>query len=100
MELVGAVISGILPPIVVGGQGVLAESHPCPHRVGVTRKEGTMKNWIMNFIADERGAETTELSVTGVVVAGGAVSGFLSLKEAIKTKQDEVIGKLDDAAAT
>jgi Flp pilus assembly pilin Flp len=59
-----------------------------------------MKNWIMNFIADERGAETTELSVTGVVVAGGAVSGFLSLKEAIKTKQDEVIAKLDDAAAT
>jgi Flp pilus assembly pilin Flp len=54
----------------------------------------------MNFIADERGAETTELSVTGVVVAGGAVSGFLSLKEAIKTKQDEVIAKLDDAAAT
>lgn len=56
-----------------------------------------MKNWIMNFIADERGAETTELSVTGVVVAGGAVTGFISLKEAIKQKQDAVIDKLGDA---
>ena len=56
-----------------------------------------MKNWIMNFIADERGAETTELSVTGVVVAGGAVTGFISLKDAIKSKQDAVIDKLDDA---
>jgi len=56
-----------------------------------------MKNWIMNFIADERGAETTELSVTGVVVAGGAVTGFVLLKDAIKQKQDAVIEKLDDA---
>jgi Flp pilus assembly pilin Flp len=56
-----------------------------------------MKNWIMNFIADERGAETTELSVTGVVVAGGAVTGFISLKEAIKEKQDAVIEKLGAA---
>lgn len=56
-----------------------------------------MKNWIMNFVADERGAETTELSVTGVVVAGGAVTGFIQLKNAIKQKQDAVIDKLGDA---
>ena len=56
-----------------------------------------MKNWIMNFIADERGAETTELSVTGVVVAGGAVVGFVELKDAVKAKQDAVVDKLDAA---
>jgi hypothetical protein len=32
-----------------------------------------MKNWIMNFIADERGAESTELGVSALVVGGGAI---------------------------
>ncbi len=58
-----------------------------------------MKHWIMNFIADERGAESTELGITGVVVAGGAVSGFNSLKQAVKGKQDDLINTLDDANA-
>jgi Flp pilus assembly pilin Flp len=58
-----------------------------------------MKNWIMNFIADERGAETTELAITGVVVAGGAVTGFTQLKTKIGEKQDEVLAKLDDSTA-
>lgn len=58
-----------------------------------------MKNWIMNFIADERGAETTELAITGVVVAGGAVTGFTQLKTKIGEKQDEVLEKLDDSTA-
>jgi len=58
-----------------------------------------MKNWIMNFIADERGAETTELAITGVVVAGGAVTGFTSLKTKIGEKQTEVLEKLDDSTA-
>ena len=56
-ELVSGVISGTFRARVVGGQGVLAESHPLPSIVWAsTREEGTMKNWIMNFIADERGA--------------------------------------------
>ncbi len=58
-----------------------------------------MKNWIMNFIADERGAESTELGITGVVVAGGAVSGFNQLKTAVKGKQSDLIDSLDDAVA-
>jgi Flp pilus assembly pilin Flp len=59
-----------------------------------------MKNWIMNFIADERGAETTELAITGVVVAGGAVTGFTQLKTKIGEKQTEVLDKLDDSTAS
>lgn len=58
-----------------------------------------MKNWIMNFIADERGAESTELAITGVVVAGGAVAGFSDLKTKLGTKQDELLTKLDDSTA-
>jgi len=58
-----------------------------------------MKNWIMNFINDERGAESTELAVTTVVVAGGAVSGYTSLKTKLGEKNDELLGKLDDSTA-
>ena len=58
-----------------------------------------MKNWIMNFIADERGAESTELAITGVVVAGGAVTGFTSLKTKLGEKQTELLDKLDDSVA-
>jgi len=58
-----------------------------------------MKNWIMNFIADERGAESTELAVTTLVVAGGAVSGYTSLKTKIGDKTDDLLGKLDDSTA-
>ena len=58
-----------------------------------------MKNWIMNFINDERGAESTELAVTTVVVAGGAVSGYTSLKTKIGDKTDDLLGKLDDSTA-
>ena len=58
-----------------------------------------MKNWIMNFIADERGAESTELAITTLVVAGGAVSGYTSLKTKIGDKTDDLLGKLDDSTA-
>lgn len=54
-----------------------------------------MKNWIMNFIADERGAETTEVAITGVVVAGGAITGFNNLKTKIGDKQTEIVNALD-----
>jgi Flp pilus assembly pilin Flp len=58
-----------------------------------------MKNWIMNFIADERGAESTELAVTTLVVAGGAVTGYTSLKTKIGDKTDDLLGKLDESTA-
>ena len=58
-----------------------------------------MKNWVMNFITDERGAESTELAITTLVVAGGAVSGYTSLKTKIGDKTDDLLGKLDDSTA-
>ena len=54
-----------------------------------------MKNWIINFIADERGAESTEVAVTGVVIVSGAVAGFTTLKDTLQDKQTEFINKLD-----
>jgi len=56
-----------------------------------------MKHWIKLFLNDERGAESTELAITGVVVAGGSVAGFTELKDKIEAKGDELIGKLDAA---
>lgn len=58
-----------------------------------------MKNWITNFIADERGAESTELAITTLVVAGGAVAGYTSVKNKIGDKTDDLLGKLDESTA-
>ena len=54
-----------------------------------------MLNFIKNFISDERGAESTELAVTTLVVAGGAVSGYTSVKNKIGDKTDDLLGKLE-----
>ena len=59
-----------------------------------------MKNWIKNFLNDERGAESTELAITAIVVAGGAVSKFDSIKNKVGEKVDDVLDKLDDATGT
>lgn len=56
-----------------------------------------MKNWFQMFLKDERGAESTELAITGVVVAGGSVAGFTQLKGRVAAKGDELIAKLDAA---
>ncbi|MGA1267143.1 MAG: Flp family type IVb pilin [Phycisphaerales bacterium] len=53
-----------------------------------------MKNWIMNFIADERGAESTELGVSALVVGGGAIAGFEQLRNGIRSKNTELIDRL------
>ena len=58
-----------------------------------------MKNWIMNFIADERGAESVEYGSTTVVAAGGAITGLVTLKNKVQTKQDEMALQLDNADA-
>ncbi len=58
-----------------------------------------MKNWIMNFIADERGAETTEFGVVTTVAAAGSVAGLKGVRSAIQTKNDELeaaIGASDE----
>ena len=58
-----------------------------------------MKNWVMNFITDERGAESTELAITTLVVAGGAVAGYTSVKTKIGDKIDDLFGKFDESTA-
>ena len=58
-----------------------------------------MLNFIKNFIADERGSESTELAITTLVVAGGAVSGYTSVKTKISDKTDDLLGKLDESTA-
>jgi len=58
-----------------------------------------MLDFIKNFISDERGAETTELAITSLVVGGGAVTGYTSLKSKIGDKQDDLLGKLDESTA-
>ena len=52
---------------------------------------------IMNFISDERGAESVEFGVTSVVVAAGSVSGLTNIKQAVQSKQDDMVTKLDEA---
>jgi Flp pilus assembly pilin Flp len=56
-----------------------------------------MSNWIMNFIRDERGAESVEFGVTAVVIAGGAVAGTDDLQDAVKQKTADTVTKLGEA---
>jgi Flp pilus assembly pilin Flp len=56
-----------------------------------------MINAIVKFVMDERGAEVIEFGVTSVVVAAGAVSGLSSVKNAVKSKQDDMVAKLTEA---
>ena len=58
-----------------------------------------MKNWILNFIADERGTAATEYGITAVVMAGGAASGLSLLRDSLQAKQSSMIGILDDSGA-
>jgi len=55
------------------------------------QKDTHMKNWIKNFINDERGAESTELAVSVLVVAGGAIASAKSLRNKIQEKNSEMI---------
>ncbi len=58
-----------------------------------------MKNWILNFIADERGTAATEYGITAVVMAGGAASGLSLLRDTLQAKQTNMISILDDTGA-
>ena len=59
-------------------------------------KDIKMKNWILNFIADERGTAAVEYGITAVVMAGGAATGLSSLKDELQGKQDDMIQILGD----
>jgi Flp pilus assembly pilin Flp len=58
-----------------------------------------MKNWVLNFLNDERGAESVELGITGAIVAGGAVAGFNLVKGKVSEKQEQLVDKLDESTA-
>ena len=57
-----------------------------------------IKNIIANFIADERGQESVEFGIAGIVVAGGAVKGLNDTKNAIKDKNLDMLDELNDAS--
>lgn len=59
-----------------------------------------MKNWMLNFLQDERGAESIELGVAGAIVAGGAVAGLSRVKDKVQEKQDDLVDKLDESTAS
>ena len=54
-----------------------------------------MTNWIKNFINDERGAESTELAVSVLVVAGGAIASAKTLRNKIQEKNATMITEFD-----
>jgi len=56
-----------------------------------------MTRWILSFLRDERGAETTELAITGLVVAGGVVGGLTELNDKISEKVKFTVRKLNIA---
>ena len=53
-----------------------------------------MKNWILNFIKDERGAETVEFSLSALTIGGGAAAGYTSLKDNLQDKTADLIDKI------
>lgn len=56
-----------------------------------------MTRWILNFLRDERGAETIELAITGLVVAGGMVAALGELSDKLNDKVKFTVRKLNSA---
>ena len=42
--------------------------------------------WIVKFLQDERGTESVEFGIVGVVVSCGSVRGMLAVQAAVDTK--------------
>jgi hypothetical protein len=57
-----------------------------------------IKNIIANFISDERGVESMEFGVGGIIVAGGAVKGLTDTKEVIQGKNEDMLEKLNTSS--
>ena len=62
-------------------------------------KDINMKNWILNFIADERGTAAMEYGMAAVIMGGGAASGLSLLKDALQSKQTNMISILGEQDA-
>jgi len=56
-----------------------------------------IKKIVANFISDERGVESIEFGVGGIIVAGGAVKGLSDTKEIIKDKNQAMLDKLGES---
>ena len=50
-----------------------------------------MKNWIMNFVKDERGVESAEFAVGAVTIAGGTAATYTTIKNDLKSKGDALV---------
>jgi Flp pilus assembly pilin Flp len=57
-----------------------------------------IKKIVANFISDERGVESMEFGVGGIIVAGGAVKGLTDTKEIIKDKNEDMLAKLGESS--
>jgi Flp pilus assembly pilin Flp len=57
-----------------------------------------IKNIIANFISDERGVESMEFGVGGIIVAGGAVKGLSDTKDVIQGKNEDMLAKLGESS--
>ena len=81
----------------VGGK---FEVRPATQRAGHRLKVTTqmIKNIIANFISDERGVESMEFGVGGIIVAGGAVKGLTDTKEIIQDKNQAMLDKLGESS--
>jgi Flp pilus assembly pilin Flp len=54
-----------------------------------------IKHIVASFISDERGVESMEFGVGGIIVAGGAVKGLSDTKEVIQGKNEDMLEKLN-----
>ena len=57
-----------------------------------------LKNLVMNFVRDERGAESSEIGVSTVLYAGGSVAAGTALKDVIQTKQTQIKEALENTS--
>lgn len=57
-----------------------------------------IKKIVANFISDERGVESMEFGVGGIIVAGGAVKGLTDTKEIIQGKNEDMLDKLAESS--
>jgi Flp pilus assembly pilin Flp len=57
-----------------------------------------MTRWILHFLRDERGAESTELAITGIVCAGGSVAIFGELNDKLNEKVKSMVRYVNKAS--
>jgi Flp pilus assembly pilin Flp len=67
-------------------------------RPQIERDYKMIKNIIANFISDERGVESMEFGVGGIIVAGGAVKGLSDTKEIIQDKNQAMLDKIGESS--